>query len=131
MNRANTLAIWCMFAQVVPQFQLKSRFAAALPSVYGGATKAGISTMDLYEKAIDLYNAGQGKSIAANEAMTAMGITANPTAQGVVAILALVANVICISVIIKRSLAMGKNPYSNDVWVGTKDYEEAMQRAEA
>ena len=130
-NRANTLAIWCMFAQVVPQFQLKSRFAAALPSVYGGATKAGISTMDLYEKAIDLYNAGQGKSIAANEAMTAMGITANPTAQGVVAILALVANVICISVIIKRSLAMGKNPYSNDVWVGTKDYEEAMQRAEA
>ena len=35
-----------------------------------------------------------------------------------------------IAVIIKRSIEMGKNPYSNDVWAGTKDYEEAMQRAE-
>ena len=58
-----------------------------------------------------------------------MGITADPRAQGVVAILAIVANVICIAVIIKRSIAMGKNPYSNEVFVGTKDYEEAMARA--
>jgi hypothetical protein len=44
--------------------------------------------------------------------------------------LAIAANVICIAVIIKRSIAMGKNPYSNDVFAGTKDYEEAMARAE-
>jgi len=58
-----------------------------------------------------------------------MGITANPTAQGVVSILALVANVICISVIIKRSIEQKKNPYKNDIWVGTRDYEQAMARA--
>jgi hypothetical protein len=26
---------------------------------------------------------------------------------------------------------MGKNPYSNCVWEGTKDFEEAMARTEA
>jgi hypothetical protein len=128
-NRANTLAIWCMWAQVVPGFQLSSRFAAALPSVYGGATANGITTMDLYEKAIALYNAGGGKTAEAGQIIADMGITAHPTAQGVVAILAIAANVICIAVIIKRSIEMGKNPYSNDVFAGTKDYEEAMARA--
>ena len=129
-NRANTLAIWCMWAQVVPGFQLSSKFAAALPSVYGGATANNITTMDLYAKAIDLYNNEQGKTAAAGDAIAAMGITANPTMQGVVAILSIVANVICISVIIKRSIAMGKNPYSNEVFKGTKDFNEAMERAE-
>ncbi len=60
-----------------------------------------------------------------------MGITADPRAQGVVAMLAIAANVICMAVIIKRSFAMKKNPYSNDVFAGTKDYEEAMARAES
>ncbi len=130
-NRANTLAIWCMFAQVFPLFQLKGTFQAALPSVYGGASANGVTTMDLYNQAIALYSAGQGKTIAANQAIEAFGIVANPTAQGVVAMLSIVANVICISVIIKRSIQMGKNPYANDVWVGTRDYIQAMERADA
>ena len=128
-NRANTLAIWCMFAQTVPLFQLKGRFAAALPSLYGNAAANGVTTMDLYEKAIAIYNAGQGKTQAAGDAIASLGIVANPTTQGFVSMLALVANVICISVIIKRSIEAGKNPYSNEVWVGTRDYEEAMKRA--
>ena len=128
-NRANTLAIWCMWAQVVPAFQLSSRFAAALPSVYGGATENGVTTMDLYAKAIDLYNAGAGKTAQAGEIISSMGIHADPRAQGVVAMAAIAANVICIAVIIKRSIAMGKNPYSNEVFRGTKDFEEAMARA--
>lgn len=125
-NRANTLAIWCMFAQVVPTFQISKTFSV-LPTVYGGGQK--YAAIDLYDKAIELYNAGQGKTIAANQAMEAFNITANPTAQGVVAMLALGANVICIAVIIMRAIKMGKNPYSNDVWVGTKDYTEALERA--
>ena len=128
-NRANTLAIWCMFAQVLPLFQLKW-VPAALPRVYGGAAEAGVTTMDLYESAIAIYNAGQGKTEAANQAIEAMGITADPVAQGVVAVLAVVANVLCITVIIVRSIKMGKNPYSNNVFEGTKDFEEAMARAE-
>ena len=67
---------------------------------------------------------------AAGEAISALGVTANPTAQGVVAILSIVANVICITEIIKRSVKMGKNPYANEVFVGTKDFDLAMERAE-
>ena len=129
-NRANTLAIWCMWAQVVPLFQLKGIFAAVLPSLYGGATAAGITTMDLYEKAIALYNAGDGKTVKAGQIIQSMGITADPRMQGFVAMLALAANVLCISVIIRNAIKLGKNPYSNEVFKGTRDYEEALQRAE-
>jgi len=127
-NRANTLAIWCMWAQVVPLFQLDGKFAAALPSVYGNATAKGITTMDLYSKAIDIYNAGNGKTEAAGKAIADMGIVADPRMQGFVAVLAIAINVVVIAAIIKRSIKNGQNPYSNEVWVGTKDYEEAMAR---
>ena len=119
-----------MFAQVVPGFQLSSKFAAALPSVYGGATENGITTMDLYEKAIALYNAGNGKTAQAGQIIESMGITANPTSQGVVAILSIAINVICIAEIIKRSCKLGKNPYANEVFGDTKDFKLAMERAE-
>ena len=126
-NRANTLALWCMFAQVFPLFQICNKFSV-LPSVYGGAK--GIAAIDLYDTAIELFNSGAGKTAQVNEAVASFGITANPTAQGVVAFLAVAANVVCMAVIIKRATKMGKNPYSNNVWEGTKDFEEAMARAE-
>jgi len=56
-----------------------------------------------------LYNAGAGKTAQAGEIISSMGIHADPRAQGVVAMLAIAANVICIAVIIKRSVAMGKS----------------------
>ena len=130
-NRANTLAIWCMWAQVVPAFQLSSRFAAALPSVYGGATANGITAYDLYTPAIELYKSGMGKTEQAGQIIADMGITADPRAQGVIAIAALAINVVVMAFIIQRSVKMGKNPYSNCVWEGTKDFEEAMARTEA
>lgn len=129
-NRANTLAIWCMWAQIVPLFQLSGKFAAVLPAVYGGAKAKGVTTMDLYSKAIALYQAGDGKTAAAGKAISSLGIVADPKVQGFVAMMALAANVICISVIIKRAVANGHNPYSHDVFQGTKDYEEALERAE-
>ena len=128
-NRANTLAIWCMWAQVVPAFQLSSRFAAALPSVYGGATANGITAYDLYTPAIELFKSGQGKTEMAGQIIADMDITADPRAQGVLAIAALAINVVVMAFIIQRSLKMHKNPYSNCVWEGTKDFEEAMARA--
>lgn len=125
-NRANTLGIWCMFAQVFPLFQLSDAFSV-LPSVYGGAQSLGYSALDLYDKAIAVYNSGVNT---ANEVVSGMGITADPRAQGVIAVLALIANVICIAVIIKRSIEMKKNPYKNEIFVGTRDFVEAMNRAE-
>jgi len=121
-NRANTLGIWCMFAQVFPLFQLSQNFSV-LPALYSGAGE--IKALDLYEKAIAVYSSGVNT---AGAEIASMGITANPIPQGVVSILALVANVVCIGVIIKRSKKMHINPYKSDVWVGTKDYEEASAR---
>lgn len=110
-NRANTLATWCMFAQVLPLFQISETFSV-LPVVYKntGATYA----LELCD-----YTAEQMAQI-----------MPNTTAQGVVALLALVANVICLSVIIKRAIEQKKNPYKQEIFAGTRDFEEAMQRAE-
>lgn len=124
-NRAMTLATWCMFAQVLPLFQLSNTFSV-LPSLYGGATKAGVKALDLYNAAITCHTTGAS----AGDAIANFGITANPTAQGVVAMLAIIANMICISVIIKRSIKQKKCPYTKEIWVGTRDYEQAMSRAE-
>ena len=54
---------------------------------------------------------------------------ANPTAQGVVAILAIAVNVLVIVNIIKRSKEQKKNPYTNEIFVGTRDNKLAMERA--
>ena len=124
-NSAMTLATWCMFAQVLPLFQLSNTFSV-LPSLYGGATKAGVKALDLYNAAITCHTTGAS----AGDAIANFGITANPTAQGVVAMLAIIANVVCISVIIKRSIEQKKCPYTKEIWVGTRDYEQAMSRAE-
>ena len=105
-NRANTLAILCMFAQVVPAFQDYSKFSV-LPSVYG----------DTYD-AVGYMDA------------SIRPITAHPQAQGVIAVASIVTNVVVFAFIIKRSIELKRNPYKNEIWMGTKDYEEAMARAE-
>ena len=105
-NRANTLAIWCMFAQVVPAFQDYSKFSV-LPSVYGDPYDA-VGYMDA----------------------SIRPITAHPQAQGVIAVASIVTNVVVLAFIIKRSIELKRNPYKNEIWMGTKDYEEAMARAE-
>lgn len=56
--------------------------------------------------------------------------SANPTMQGVIAVIALAANVICLAAIIKRAKQQKKNPYKNEIFTDQKDYKEAMARAE-
>ena len=99
-NRANTLATWCMFAQVFPMFQDNSRFTT-------------IST---------LYADGFMDPARHPE-------LADPTAGGVVAVISVLANLAALAFIIKRAKAQGINPYKNEVWKGSADYEEAMKRA--
>ena len=54
---------------------------------------------------------------------------ADPTAQGVIAIVALVVNVVILVAIIKRAKAQKKNPYKQEVFTDQKDFQEAMARA--
>ena len=99
-NRANTLALWCMFAQVFPLFQDKSRFSV-LTSVYADGY------MD----------------------PTVPPTNADPTMQGIIAIIALVANVCVFASIIKRAKEQKKNPYKNEIFTDQKDYKLALERA--
>ena len=53
---------------------------------------------------------------------------ANPTAQGVVSIVALVVNVVILATIIKRAKAQKKNPYKQEIFTDQRDFREAMER---
>ena len=103
-NRANTLALWCMFAQVFPLFQDGSRFTT-VSAVYGEG----------------------GAAAALGEAMPA---TANPTAQGIISVISIVVNLVVFVVILRRAKAQRKNPYTNEIFTDQKDFRMAMNRAE-
>jgi hypothetical protein len=56
--------------------------------------------------------------------------SADPRVQGIIAIIALAANVLCLAVIIKRSIQLKKNPYKNEIFTDQEDFKLAMARAE-
>ncbi len=100
-NRANTLALWCMFAQVFPLFQDRSIFTT-IPVLYAdGFMDAAIRPT-----------------------------AADPTAQGVISILSIGINALALAIIIKRAKEQKKNPYKNEIFTDTKDFQLAMARAE-
>ena len=100
-NRANTLALWCMFAQVFPLFQDRSIFTT-LPVLYAdGFMDAAIRPT-----------------------------LVNPVPQGVISIASLAINVLALALIIKRSKEQKKNPYKNEIFSDTKDFQLALARAE-
>lgn len=100
-NRANTLALWCMFAQVFPLFQDASRFTT-IPVLYAdGFMDAAIRPM-----------------------------TVNPVPQGVISIASIAVNALVLAIIVKRSLEQKKNPYKQEIFTDTKDFALAMARAE-
>ncbi|MDO4199062.1 MAG: DUF5692 family protein [Erysipelotrichaceae bacterium] len=111
-NRANTLCIWCMFAQVFPMFQATTSNGtqffkwAVLPSLYSN----GVET---------IQNIAAGTSAGAN-----------PTAMIVVSGLALVANAIGAVIVYKTAKAKGVNPYKNEIFQETKYYKEAAARTD-
>ena len=99
-NRANTLALWCMFAQVFPLFQDRSIFTT-LPVLYAdGFMDAAIRPTQV-----------------------------NPVPQGVISIASLAINVLALALIIKRSKEQKKNPYKQEIFTDQRDFREAMERA--
>ena len=98
-NRANTLALWCMFAQVFPLFQDRSIFTT-LPVLYAdGFMDAAIRPT-----------------------------LVNPVPQGVISIASLAINVLALALIIKRSKEQKKNPYKQEIFTDQRDFREAMER---
>ena len=110
MNRANTLCIWCMFAQVFPLFQ--ETFSdgtqvfpwATIPKLYTDGTLNGI---------------------------TAGGSTnADPTMMTIVSLLALIVNIVAFIYIIRTARKKKKNPYKEEIFTDFKYYKDAAARAE-
>ena len=100
-NRANTLALWCMFAQVFPLFQDRSIFTT-IPVLYAdGFMDAAVRPT-----------------------------LVNPVPQGVISIASLAINVLVLALIIKRAAEQKKSPYKNEIFSDTKDFQLALARAE-
>ena len=103
-NRANTLSFWCMFAQIFPVFQDDSVFSV-VPSVYKG-----------YKNKI------VRKDVQPTEE------EADPSAQGLFAVLSLVINIYVICDIIKRWIEKKRNPYLKPIFDDSDDYKEAYNK---
>ncbi len=107
-NRANTLCIWCMFAQVFPLFQEvftdgSFRFKwATYTSQYADWSKIAVGSAE----------------------------GADPTAMTVWSALSLIINVVTIVYIIVVSKKRHINPYKEEVFINQKYYKDAVARAE-
>ena len=118
-NRANTLAIWCMFAQVFPLFQevFKDGFHkfnwVVVPTQYPD----GLATVEALGKVAE-----RGGDLST--------IAANPTAMTVISALALITNIIALGYIIYVSKKRHINPYKEDVFINQKYYKDSMARAD-
>lgn len=107
-NRAYTLAIWCMFAQVFPLFM--ATFAdgkqfynwAVLPTTYADGTLNGI---------VEGGNAN-----------------ANPVPMLILGAASLILNALALGYIICQAKKRHINPYKEDVFVNQKYYKDAMAR---
>ncbi len=54
----------------------------------------------------------------------------DPNVNLVVSIVALTANVLALGYVVYRAKKLKRNPYTNEVFVGTRDYDKALGRAE-
>lgn len=59
----------------------------------------------------------------------AMGSTMPTTAQGMISVISFAVNVFIFAYILKRAKAQKKNPWKEEIFTDTRDYQEAMARA--
>lgn len=103
-NRAFTLSLWCMFAQVFPNFLDRSRF----------------SVVSVIYKDPIMAHATSGVA----------PVVGNVVPQGVISILSILINAFVLVYIIHRSVTIKINPYKSDVFTFQKDYKDAVARIE-
>ncbi|MCF0104746.1 MAG: hypothetical protein HUJ51_05125 [Eggerthellaceae bacterium] len=112
MNRANTLCIWCMFAQVFPLFQ---------ETFHNGQQWLPWAT-------VTTQYVGGAQAIGNITACSSAG--ADTTAMLVMSFISLLTNIIAIAYIIWKSAKTNTNPYSGQCFTNFKYYKEAAARAD-
>ena len=110
MNRANTLAIWCMFAQIFPLFQ---------ETLSDGTKVFPWATLPV------LYKDGTFNGIVAGGSANA-----DPTMMTIMSILALIVNAVALVYIIRKSIKTKTDPYKGEVFTNFKYYKDAAARAD-
>lgn len=66
----------------------------------------------------------------ANDSVFAVNSVNNPDINLVISVIALVANVAALGYIVYRAKKLGVNPYTHEVFTGTRDFVKAMDRRE-
>lgn len=109
MNRANTLAIWCMYAQVFPLFQ----------EIFKDGTRyfPWVTLPVLYRDNTLNHIAAGGSA------------NADPTMMTIVSMAALLVNVAAMIYIVHISRKKKINPYTGEVFTAFKYYKDALKRA--
>ena len=105
-NGVYTLSFWCMFAQVFPIFQDNSVFSV-VPSLYKGYKDKLVR-----------------KEVQPTEE------EADPSGQGIFAVLSLMINIYVKSTILKRWIEKKRNPFLKPIFEDSDDYIEAYKRAD-
>ena len=110
MNRANTLCIWCMFAQVFPLFQ---------ETFHDGTQFFPWATITTQ------YADGTVNTI-----VEGTSANADPTAMTVVSAAALIVNIIAFGYIVYKAVTTKTNPYTGEIFTEFKYYKDSAKRAE-
>ena len=66
-----------------------------------------------------------------NDSIFATQSVNNPDVNLVVSVIALAANIAALGYILYRAKKLGVNPWTHEVFVGTKDFQKAMDRRES
>ena len=110
MNRANTLCMWCMFAQVFPLFQ---------ETFHDGTQFFPWATITTQ------YADGTVNTI-----VEGTSANADPTAMTVVSAAALIVNIIAFGYIVYKAVTTKTNPYTGEIFTEFKYYKASAKRAE-
>ena len=119
-HRAQTLALWCMFAQTFPSFQDKSWL------VHSGSSKT-IADAAIAEGLL----ASAGHTVLADPGLHQVASASpNTSFMFVISLLALLANVGVFAYMICRIVKTKKNPYTGELYIDHKKYQEVKVLAE-
>ena len=120
-HRAQTLALWCMFAQTFPAFQDASRWL-----VHSGSSKA-IADAAIKEGLL----ASDGYTVLAGSGLHQVASASpNTTFLFIVSLLALLANVVVFIYMVYRIVKTKRNPYTGELYMDHKKYQDIKALAE-
>jgi len=120
-HRAQTLALWCMFAQTFPAFQDASKF-----------TVLSVSAKAIEKAAIGQgLLASNGQTILAKPGIYQIAQATPPTtALFLVSLLALLSNIAVFIYMIQHIMKTHRNPYTGELYKDLKSYQKNRALAE-